>query len=139
VANQTSLRAKGVSKVLIFAPDNGAVMHAWAKDQRIEDSKFIDLVGDPACKLTKAFGLHLEDFEVVDKFGGMSCKRFSMLIVDGVIKAVNVAYAIDDPTGSGMLSDLESVLTKKMIDDIDAEAHARIRSSQTLQSIDISQ
>lgn len=119
------MRAKGVDKILIYSPDNGAVAQAWAQKQKIDGSKFIDLCGDPACELTAAFGLHMEDFEVVQNFGGMRCKRFSMLIIDSIVKSVNVAYAKDDPTGSGMLSDLECVLTRKMVHDIDAERQAR--------------
>ena len=33
--------------MIIFCVNDGAVMEAWAKDQEVDDSKLVTLMGDP--------------------------------------------------------------------------------------------
>jgi len=100
--------------VLVYCVNDGAVMTAWAEDQGVEGS-IITFLGDPRSEVTEALGLVLDHPDPMSVLGNPRCKRFSMLIDDGVIKTINVAAAEDDPAGDDnptvslvdkMLSDL---------------------------------
>mmetsp|Transcript_1414 Transcript_1414/g.4341 ORF Transcript_1414/g.4341 Transcript_1414/m.4341 type:complete len:90 (+) Transcript_1414:412-681(+) len=89
-------------------------MTAWAKDQGVEDS-IITFLGDPRSELTKALDLVLDHPGPMSVLGNPRCKRFSMLIDDGVIKTVNVAAAEDDPAGD---DNPTVTLVEKMLEDL---------------------
>jgi len=91
-------------------------MTAWAADQKVEGS-MITFLGDPRSELTEALGLVLDDKGPMSVLGNPRCKRFSMLIDDGVIKTINVAEAEDDPAGD---ANPTSTLVEKMLEDIPA-------------------
>lgn len=86
LAKQAELKAKGVDEVIVYCVNDGAVMEAWAKDQKVEGS-MIAFLADTRCELTKALDLTLE----APVLGNTRCKRFSMLLEDGVVKVMNVA------------------------------------------------
>jgi len=89
-------------------------MTAWGKDQGI-DGTIIKFLGDPRSELTKALDLVLDDPGPMSVLGNTRCKRFSMLIDDGVIKTINVAASEDDPAGD----DNPTVsLVEKMLEDL---------------------
>jgi len=111
---QEKLKAKGVSDVVVYCVNDGAVMTAWAKDQGVEGS-IITFLGDPRSELTEALGLVLDHPGPMSVLGNKRCKRFSMLIDDGVIKTINVAAAEDDPAGD---SNPTVSLVEKMLEDL---------------------
>mmetsp|Transcript_20351 Transcript_20351/g.46399 ORF Transcript_20351/g.46399 Transcript_20351/m.46399 type:complete len:90 (+) Transcript_20351:540-809(+) len=89
-------------------------MTAWALDQGVEGS-IITFLGDPRSELTKALDLVLDHPGPMSVLGNKRCKRFSMLIDDGVIKTINVAASDDDPAGD----DNPTVsLVEKMLEDL---------------------
>jgi len=59
----------------------------------------ITMLGDSNSKLTQALGLVLDHPGPVSVLGNPRCKRFSMLIDDGIIKTINIAATEDDPAG----------------------------------------
>mmetsp|Transcript_28980 Transcript_28980/g.61026 ORF Transcript_28980/g.61026 Transcript_28980/m.61026 type:complete len:99 (+) Transcript_28980:332-628(+) len=81
-----------------MAVNDGAVMQAWAKNQKTGLS-MLSFMGDPNSKLTKALDLELTAEGPIEVLGPGRCKRFAMHVVNGVIKAVNVSESPDDPTG----------------------------------------
>lgn len=89
-------------------------MTAWAKAQGVEGS-IISFMGDPCSELTKALGVVLDDSGVMGVLGNPRCKRFSMLIDNGVITTCNVAAAPDDPAGDGKP---DVSLVEKMLEDL---------------------
>jgi len=108
------LKAKGVSDVIVFCVNDGAVMTAWAKDQGVNGS-IISFLGDPASELTEALGLVLDHQGPMSVLGYKRCKRFSMLVDNGIIKTMHVCEDDSDPAGDNipditcvdqMLSDL---------------------------------
>jgi len=100
--------------VLVYCVNDGAVMTAWALDQGVEGS-IITMLGDPRSELTKALDLVLDHPGPMSVLGNPRCKRFSMLIDDGVIKTMNVAAYDDDPAGD----DRPTVtLVEKMLEDL---------------------
>jgi len=96
-----------VSDVIIYAVHDGAVMHAWAKDQGLADSDFIHFLGDAGSELTNALRMVLDDPGAMAVLGNPRCKRFSMLIEDGVIKKVNLGPPDEVSFAEQMLKDLE--------------------------------
>lgn len=100
----------------MYAVNDGAVMKAWEKDQGTAGT-LVNLMGDPLSELTKALGLVLDHPGPMGVLGNPRCKRFSMLIEDGTIKAVNVAAADDDPAGDARP---EVSMVNKMLEDLKA-------------------
>lgn len=102
----------------MYCVNDGAVMDGWAKDQGVAGS-MLTFLGDPSSELTKALGLVLDHPGPMAKLGYPRCKRFSMLIQDGIIKTINVAEAPDDPAGD---ANPTVSLVDKMIEDLEATA-----------------
>lgn len=103
VANYDKLKAKGVADILCMSVNDAFVMGAWARDQK-SGSK-VRMMGDGSAAFTKALGL---EFDLVAKGMGVRCQRFSMLVDDGVVKALNIEapgkYEVSD--GDTMLKQL---------------------------------
>jgi len=114
LSKQTELKAKGVSDVLVYCVNDGAVMTGWAKDQGVAGS-MITFLGDPRSELTKALGLVMDDPGPMSVLGNARCKRHSILVDDGIIKTINVAAAEGDPAGD---TDPSVSLVEKMLGDL---------------------
>ena len=79
------LRGKGVDLIACVSVNDGHVMKAWAKDQNVSE-EFV-MLADGNGDFAKAVGLDA-DFA---KFGmGLRSQRYSMLVKDGVVKALYV-------------------------------------------------
>lgn len=107
--------------MIVYSVNDAAVQLAWAKDQGVGPAvsgSFVDIYGDPDSELTKAFGMELDDSRVMNVLGNPRCKRFSMLIVDGIIKTINLAHAADDPAGDDRP---EVSMVDKMLEDLAAK------------------
>jgi len=88
--------------VIVFCVNDGAVMDAWAKDQKIAGS-MITFLGDTRSELTSALGVTLNHPGPMGVLGNPRCKRFAMYLDNGVIKAFNVS---EGPKGAdGLNSD----------------------------------
>ncbi len=100
VANIDAIRAKGIDTVVCMAVNDVFVMGAWAKDQGAEGK--VLLVSDGSADYTKALGLELDLSHV---FMGLRCKRFSMIVNDGVVESLNVdTKAIEATTAESTCS-----------------------------------
>tara|TARA_R110000787_G_scaffold137458_9_gene250337 strand:+ start:6912 stop:7391 length:480 start_codon:yes stop_codon:yes gene_type:complete len=84
VRNAEALKAKGVDSIVCISVNDPWVMHAWGESQEVGDK--VMMVGDGALNFTKAVGLEVD---LNDKCYGPRCKRFSALVVDGVVKSVH--------------------------------------------------
>ena len=100
VANYDSLKAKGVADILCLSVNDAFVMGAWARDQKAGGK--VRMMGDGSADYTKALGLELD---LVARGMGVRCQRFSMLVDDGVVKALNV-----EAPGKFEVSDGETML-----------------------------
>jgi peroxiredoxin len=95
-----ALKAKGVDEILCVSVNDGYVMAAWGRDQKV--SGRIRMLGDGNAELAKALGLDAD----LSKAGmGIRCRRFSLYAVDGVVKSVNVEEA-----GKFEVSDAQTML-----------------------------
>jgi len=83
-----AFRAKGVDEIVCIAVNDPHVMRAWAKATGAADR--ISFYSDGNGEFAKATGLELDA-----SGGGMGLrlKRFSMLVDDGVVKALNIEEA----------------------------------------------
>lgn len=96
------LEESGIDKVYVFCVNDGAVMTGWKKDQGLAGSDMIEFVADTQAALTEALGMVLTTHPGPAGVLGAHtkrCKRSSMWVVDGVIEAIAVAEAEDDPAG----------------------------------------
>ena len=91
----------GVDEVLVYCVNDGAVMKAWAADQKVSDdhASLIKFMGDPAGDLTAALGMQLTDPGPAGVGIIGRCKRFVLLVEDGVVRHVAVAEQEGDPAG----------------------------------------
>jgi len=84
VVNADKIKAKGVDTIACVSVNDAFVMDAWGKAQNAEE---LLMLADGNCDLTKALGLELDG----SGFGlGSRSQRYSMIVDDGVISALNV-------------------------------------------------
>lgn len=99
LANEDALKKLGIDEVIVFCVNDGAVMNAWAIDQKVPEDSIIKLMGDPYAILTEK--LEMELTHSGPKSVGLinRCKRHALYVVDGKVKIVRVAEKEDDPAG----------------------------------------
>ena len=102
IANYDALKAKGVDEIWCVSVNDAFVMGAWAKDQHTDGK--VRMFGDGSATWTKALGLELD---LVAKGMGVRMQRCSMLVVDGVVKTVNV-----EAPGKFEVSNAETMLAQ---------------------------
>jgi len=112
-----ALKAIGISEVLVYCVNDGAVMDAWGKDQGIEKSGgLVNFYGDPSLAVTKALDMVLDHPGPMSKLGYPRSKRFALYVENGVVKLVRVSEAgpkgEEDPAGDDFP---EATLAPQMI------------------------
>jgi glutaredoxin/glutathione-dependent peroxiredoxin len=85
VTQYDELKKKGVDTVACIAVNDQFVMNAWGKERGAEGK--IVMLGDGSGDFAHAMGLELDR---VKEGMGMRSQRYSMLVDDGVVKALNV-------------------------------------------------
>jgi peroxiredoxin len=85
LAHHDALKAKGIGTVACIAVNDAFVLDAWAKGQ--DAGGKVLMLSDGNATFTKAIGL---DFDGSGFGLGTRSKRYSMLVEDGVVKALNV-------------------------------------------------
>lgn len=102
IANCDALKAKGVDEIWCVSVNDAFVMGAWAKDQHADGK--VRMLADGSAAWTKALGL---EFDLTAKGMGVRMQRFSMLVVDGVVKSLNL-----EGPGKFEVSNAETMLTQ---------------------------
>jgi peroxiredoxin len=100
LANYDKLKAKGVDEIACVSVNDAFVMGAWARDQHTDGK--VRMLGDGSAEFAKAIGLTMD---LNARGMGTRSQRFSMLIDDGVVKALNV-----EAPGKYEVSDAETIL-----------------------------
>jgi len=85
VAQFDALRAAGVDEIWCVSVNDAFVMGAWARDQKTAGK--VRMLGDGSALFTKAVGQVLD---LTERGMGVRSQRYSMLVVDGVVKTLNV-------------------------------------------------
>jgi peroxiredoxin len=100
LANYDKLKAKGVDTIACMAVNDAFVMGAWGREQKAGGK--VRMLADGSADYTKALGL---EFDLSARGLGLRCQRFSMLVDDGVVKALNI-----EAPGKYEVSDAETIL-----------------------------
>ena len=85
VAHADALRAAGVDEIWCVSVNDAYVMGAWGRDQQTAGK--VRMMGDGNADFARATGL-TQDMSA--KGMGQRSLRYSMLVVDGVVKALNI-------------------------------------------------
>jgi glutaredoxin/glutathione-dependent peroxiredoxin len=85
VDRAAEIRAKGIDEIACVSVNDAAVMGAWGRNQRVDGK--VTMLADGSGDFAKSLGLELD----LSKGGlGIRSKRYSMLVDNGVVKALNV-------------------------------------------------
>lgn len=88
-------KAAGVDEIWCVSVNDAFVMGAWGRDQKTAGA--VRMMADGSADLARATGLTLD---LTSRGMGMRMARCSMLVVDGVVKTLNVeapgAFAVSD-------------------------------------------
>jgi peroxiredoxin len=94
------LKQKGIDKIACLSVNDAFVMGAWGKSQEAGDK--VDMLADGNAEFTRKIGLTMDG----SRFGlGERSQRYSMLVVDGVVKSLNV-----EKPGAFEVSNAETML-----------------------------
>ena len=85
VAKAADLQAAGVDEIWCVSVNDAFVMGAWGRDQKTADK--VRMMADGSADFAKATGLTLD---LTARGMGLRSNRYSMLVVDGVVKTLNV-------------------------------------------------
>ena len=94
------LKAAGVDEVWCVSVNDAFVMGAWGRDQHTAGK--VRMMADGSALFTKALGL---DMDLTARGMGVRSQRYSMLVEDGTVKAVNV-----EAPGKFEVSDADTML-----------------------------
>jgi glutaredoxin/glutathione-dependent peroxiredoxin len=100
VQNIDKLKAKGVDEVWCVAVNDAFVMGAWGREQKADNK--VRMMADGSAVFTKALGLELD---LTARGMGVRSNRYSMLVDNGVVKALNV-----EGPGKFEVSDADTML-----------------------------
>lgn len=104
IENMDALKAKGVDKVVCVSVNDPFVMGAWA-DATGAAAAGITMVADPTAAFSQALGL---TFDGAGAGLGVRSQRYSMLVENGVVKALNV----EDAPGQATVSTGDALLAQ---------------------------
>lgn len=96
VENYDAISARGVDRTAVLAVNDQFVMGAWARFTGAENK--LDFLADGNGAFVRALGLEID----LSKAGlGTRCKRFSMIVDDGVVKELNIEESPGKAEASG--------------------------------------
>ena len=102
VDHADALKAAGVDEIWCVSVNDAFVMGAWGRDQHTLGK--VRMMADGSADFTKATGLTLD---LTARGMGQRSNRYSMLVVDGVVKSLNV-----EAPGKFEVSDAETMLSQ---------------------------
>ena len=85
VTNHDQLKAAGVDEIWCVSVNDAFVMGAWGRDQHAGGK--VRMMADGSADFARATGLTLD---LAARGMGLRSNRYSMLVVDGVVKTLNV-------------------------------------------------
>jgi peroxiredoxin len=102
VEKADALKAAGVDEIWCLSVNDAFVMGAWGRDQKTGGK--VRMMADGSAEFTKAVGLTLD---LTGRGMGLRSNRYSALIVDGVVKTLNV-----EAPGKFEVSDADTMLAQ---------------------------
>ncbi len=104
VENGDAIRSRGADDIAVVSVNDAFVMKAWAGFTGAQDK--ITFIADGNGDFTKALGLDI-DLSVAGL--GSRSKRYSMIVEDGVVKAINIEENPGEAETSGAARILEQL------------------------------
>jgi glutaredoxin/glutathione-dependent peroxiredoxin len=104
IEHRDTILGKGVDDIAVVAVNDAFVMSAWSKSSGGEGK--IRFLSDWDASFTKAIGM---ETDLSAGTLGVRSKRYSMVVEDGVVKALNVEDAPGQATKSGAAAILEQL------------------------------
>jgi glutaredoxin/glutathione-dependent peroxiredoxin len=102
VEKADALRAAGVDEIWCVSVNDAFVMGAWGRDQKTAGK--VRMMADGSAAFTQATGLVLD---LTARGMGVRSNRYSALVVDGVVKTLNV-----EGPGKFEVSDADTLLAQ---------------------------
>jgi peroxiredoxin len=102
VEKADELKAAGVDEIWCVSVNDAFVMGAWGRDQKTSGK--VRMMADGSADFAKATGLTLD---LSLRGMGLRSNRYSMLVVDGVVKSLNV-----EAPGKFEVSDAQTMLAQ---------------------------
>ena len=102
VARADELRAAGVDEIWCVSVNDAFVMGAWGREQHAGGK--VRMMADGSAAFAQATGLTLD---LTSRGMGLRSNRYSMLVVDGVVKTLNV-----EGPGKFEVSDADTLLAQ---------------------------
>ena len=96
IETAAQLKAKGVDTIACMSVNDAFVMAAWGKEQNAGDA--VAMLADGSAEYAKAMGLELD---LSARGMGVRATRFSLLVEDGTVKAVNIEESPTEAVASG--------------------------------------
>ncbi len=85
IEHYAALKDKGVDEIWCLSVNDAFVMGAWGRDLKAAGK--VRMLADGSADYSKKLGLELD---LTAEGMGMRCQRFSMLVIDGVVKTLNI-------------------------------------------------
>ena len=102
VESSEAFKAAGVDEIWCVSVNDAFVMGAWGRDQKTAGK--VRMMADGSAAFAQATGLTLD---LTARGMGLSSNRYSMLVKDGVVKALNV-----EAPGKFEVSDAATLLSQ---------------------------
>jgi len=102
VEKAEALKKAGVDEIWCVSVNDAFVMGAWGRDQHTGGK--VRMMADGSADFTKATGLTLD---LTARGMGLRSNRYSMLVVDGVVKSLNI-----EGPGKFEVSDADTMLAQ---------------------------
>ena len=102
VEKADALKAAGIDEIWCVSVNDPFVMGAWGREQHVAGK--VRMMADGSADFTKAAGLTLD---LSTRGMGLRSNRYSMLVVDGVVKTLNV-----EGPGKFEVSDADTMLAQ---------------------------
>ena len=123
VEQAEALRAAGVDEVWCVSVNDAFVMGAWGRE--LKTTGKVRMMADGSADFTKATGLTLD---LNGRGMGLRSQRYSMLVVDGVVKTLNVEgpgkFEVSDATTMLAQAQAQAKAQAKAQAEAQAEAQA---------------
>jgi len=103
IVNEAAFKEKGVDTIAMTSVNDHFVLSAWSEATGAKGH--VDFLADGSANFAKALGL---DFDASAGGLGVRSRRYSMLVVDGVVKELN----IEPEPGKADLSSADRILAQ---------------------------
>ena len=95
VKQAEQIREQGFDLIACLSVSDAWVMHAWA--EHVGAAGTVMMLADDQAQYARALGIQ---HDLTQAGMGMRCKRFSMVLVDGVVESINIDERKIDLTGA---------------------------------------